>query len=835
MEDMVIVFDIESGIYTGPYKVKTETDLFNTLLPYTETGDRTEYVITDRKITVPRYVSVGYMDYKTFRRGCYEDPETAFTTPINSETFNLDEMGRDRFLSWFVSLLSTLQERNILLLAHNANYDLNGIHYAFKTETGNLLIDAVKAFLNSADKPEYIAFPESIHDDKTFQIKAYKHTMKMVDTLNLVKCGLAKMGDRASSMYGKDYHKGDEYNYDYEVKTAEDIPPTEDELRYTDRDLQLCLFAGMMAIYPFKEQLKGTGIKYDVNNFPFSATQRDTAVNDGLTMIRKLGPATQTAYRKRWQKYKDCWKDYCRNFGNPKTVDDYKLFQESAGGGVITCGEAYVNKIVKNVGSMDYTSSYPSTASDFLFPVMDNKNVWYGNISPDWFNNYVTVLRGIADEMRTGEMIINAPTIQDRYKGFLSHGFVAEVIFSDIRYHNFGRDNNGVRYWLPTLSYKRNETNIDESRTMRGKVIDEKVYRVTVNHFSLLNILCMYDIKCITLVKGFSFPMRKIPPVIYDRMESGIQNKNHAKDVKKRFEKGLLTPEQLAEETGLTYLKTASDLIDEVKHYYAQSKVPLNAMYGANYRKLLRDKREILDDGEYSLVDGEYDPESNLSYPCGVFIACYGQFKIIHAMLWAIKRKLPIIYVHTDSLKIQGLTAELVDEYNTLLQYKDGKSFVKYGGIGKMDFEGVHDECVCMGNMRIVFRNDEPDKDGNHFEITMSGLNEKKAFPKYKTACMSMKDFVLTFLEDGQRYSTEDETQSGKTRTDYLYAGKHIPGIGYTMQSIVDAEFILNNPESDRQRTIIKTYERKIGPYLTAGEAIKEGVYYGPKDRKTGK
>ena len=90
-----------------------------------------------------------------------------------------------------------------------------------------------------------------------------------------------------------------------------------------------------------------------------------------------------------------------------------------------------------------------------------------------------------------------------------------------------------------------------------------------------------------------------------------------------------------------------------------------------------------------------------------------------------------------------------------------------------------------------------------------------------------MKDFICHFLDDGQKYSTEDETQSGKTRTDFVFAGLHIPGIGYTMQSLVDAEFILNNPGSIRQKTIIQTYERKIGNYQTAKENIIEGIIYG--------
>lgn len=825
MEDMVIVFDIESGVYAGQCP-QAMSSLFGDLLRNVETQDRTEYHITSRKITVPRYVSIGYMPYTVFRSGCYEDPEQAFTWDLHRETFLLDENGRFDFLNWFTELLQSLSERSILILAHNANYDVNGIHYACKYDDGNYLVDIVKNFLQSTPKSEFTAFPESIHDDKTFQIKAGKHCLRMIDTVNLVKCGLARMGERASAMFGKDYNKGDQYDYDYQITGPEDIPPTEEEEQYTDRDLQLCLFAGMMAIYPYKEALKGIGQKYTVSTFPFSATQRDTAVNDGLTFLRQHGEKTVKEYSVIYNRYKKSWKDYCKTFGNPKTKDQYLMFQRSAGGGVIACNECYVNKVVKNVGSMDFGSSYPSTASDYLYPVMDEKSPWYGELKPEWFNNYLVILRQIATEMRTGKMPIESRTIQKKYRNFLSNGFVCDVVLHRIKYHNFGKDSNGVRYWVPTLSYKKENGNSDDTRTMRGKVIEEKIYYTTVNHFSLLNILCMYDVESVELLSGFSFPMREIPKVIYNRMESGIQAKNRAKTLKKQYEKGEITVDQFADLTGLEYVRKCEDIMGEIKTYYAQSKVPLNAMYGANYRKLIRDKRVILDNGEYSLTDGDYDPESNLSYPCGVFIACYGQFKIIHALLWAYAHKLPVIYVHTDSIKIQGLTAELVEDYNRLVKAPDQKSFQKYGGIGLMDFEGSHDECICMGNMRIVFRNDLPDKDGNHFEITMSGLNEKKAFPKKKIKDMTMKDFICHFLDDGQKYSTEDETQSGKTRTDFVLAGLHIPGIGYTMQSIVDAEFILNNPESIRQKTIIQTYERKIGNYQTAKENIMEGIVY---------
>ena len=124
-------------------------------------------------------------------------------------------------------------------------------------------------------KGTYTAFPENKHEDKTFDIKL-QHHIRLIDTVNLSPVGcrsLAQYGRRASAMYHKAYYKGDTYNYDYVIRTGFDIPPTYREIRYTKRDLQLCLYAAMINIYTYRKQLWGRGCYYYATDFPFSATQ----------------------------------------------------------------------------------------------------------------------------------------------------------------------------------------------------------------------------------------------------------------------------------------------------------------------------------------------------------------------------------------------------------------------------------------------------------------------------------------------------------------------------------------------------------------------------------
>lgn len=839
--DLVCVFDIESGIYKGDMSDLEIPEsrlqkVLNRILKYYDN----EYLLLDnKKLTLPRYVSVGLMPWDTFSRGCYEDPELAFLYKMDRYDFLLTEKGVDEFLVFWKDLLEhTANDGNVLLLAHNANYDVNGILCACKGENGNRLVNLTRSYLEEYNG-KYTAFPESVHDDKTFDIQLGKNHIRLIDTMNLSPTGcksLAKWGDRASAMWKKDYHKGDTYNYDYQIHSPADIPPTAEEIHYTDRDLQLCLFAGMMSIYNYRQQLDGRGSKYRATDFPFSATQRDKAVNDGLTIQMEYPNAKKSEWKKKYQILQKKFKSWCQRWGNAKDAETYELFHKASTGGIITCNESYVNRIVEDVGSMDLGSSYPSCAGDFLFPVIDEESGYAHPMNEEMFQSYMdSILIPLSKKLRTGTLIMDSPCVNSAYNIGMRVGFTCHLRFKNIRYHNFGKDSNGKKYWLPVLPYKDfgNDVNNDEWKTMRGKALEHENMEYYCTHIGLLIILAFYDYDSIEFLDGYSYPMKMINPIIHSRFKSGLIGKQRAKQIRKALEKGEMSDEDMIKETGLSYLKGQDHdtMKSELQAWYNASKVPVNAMYGANYRKLIREKRVIREDGTYTLDDGDYDPATAVAYPTGLYIAIYGQLKIAHAILWAISKKLPLLYVHTDSLKIQGLTKELVEEYNQLIKAPTWKrngepvSFQETFGIGKMDYEGSHDLAILMGNMRII----SWDKEGG-YSITMSGLNEAKAFPRKVIEHMPFTEFVSTYLRDGKRYAVDSDTASGKMITDFGSADLHIDGIGYTMQSLVDAEFVLNNPESIRQRIIESVYNELVGEYHSAEYYAERGeIIHGNK------
>lgn len=843
--DLVCVFDIESGIYTGKLDGLEipETRLEKVINRLLKLYDFEYLVCDNRKLTLPRYVSVGLMPWDTFSRGCYDDPELAFLYKMDRYDFLLSEDGIDTFLEFFRDLLDHVAtEGNILLLAHNADYDRNGILHACKSEHGNRLVNLARQYIADYDG-SYTAFPESKNDDKTFDLKLGKNHMRLIDTMNLSPTGcksLAKWGERASAMYKKDYRKGDSYDYDYEIKTPEDIPPKPDEIRYTDRDLQLCLFAGMMSIYNYRKQLAGRGEKYRASDFPFSATQRDKAVNDGLNIQMTYPDGNKSLWKKQYRLTQKKFKDWCDRWGNAKDIETYTLFHKSSTGGIITCNESYINKIVEDVGSMDLGSSYPSCAGDFLYPVLDNAKGYCHKMTEEMFRPYFDgILKPLSQELRSGKLVINSPCINNDYNIGLRIGFVCKVRFRKFRYHQFGKDSNGEKYWLPILPYKDfgERVNREDWKTMRGKALEHDEMEYYCTHIGLLIIMAFYDFDSVELLDGFCYEMKMIHPIIHGRFRAGLIGKQRAKQIRKAWEKGEMSDEDMIKETGLSYLKGQDHdtMKSELQAWYNASKVPVNAMYGANYRKLIRDQRIVLDDGTMDTIEGSYDPATAVAYPTGLYIAIYGQLKIAHAILWAISKKLPLLYVHTDSLKIQGLTPELVEEYNQLIQTpkweRNGEpvSFQKTFGIGKMDYEGSHDLAILVGNMRIVCW----DKEGG-YSITMSGLNEKKAFPKEMIENLPFPEFVATYLRDGKRYAVDTDTASGKMITDYTGAGLYIKGFGYTMQSLIDAEFVLNNPDSIRQTIIEAVYNELVGEYHSAEYYAERGyIIHGNKQKES--
>ena len=824
-QDLVIVFDIESGVYDGPTDqiTLTDTPVETALMRILRMYNYDTIVRDDKKITLPRYVSVGIMPWDTFQRGCYSDPELAFRYKMDYYVFLLSEHGGDRFLDFWRDVLDHVVNRgSILLLGHNANYDINGILNACRSQTGNRLVDLNRSWLEEY-KGQYMAFPESIHDDKTFDLHFGTHHLRMIDTLNLSPghCRTLKQyGIRASSMYKKNYRKGDQYDYDYRIRTATDILPTRREYKYTQRDLQLCVFAAMMAVYQYRAPLEGRGSRYRIADFPFSATQRDKAVNDGLTVLMRFPGATKTKRKEEFRKIQKGFKLWCERWGNVHDVDTYLMLQHSATGGIISCNESYVNKPVEDVGSMDLSSSYPACAGDFWYPRIEENGYYTGPLPEDVFRDLLaSTILPLSKELRSGKLVLDDLAVNHKYRIGMSIGFCCKLRFHNIIYHDFGTDSNGLQYWLPVLTYKDFEEGVNREQlaTMRGKVIDNEQLEYYCTHIGLCIILAFYDVECIEYLGGYSYEMCAINRTIHDRFKAGLIGKQKAKQIRKDWEKHRITDDDMIAETGLAYLigQDEETIRDELQAYYDSSKVPLNAMYGSSYRRLLREQRVILENGDYELTDGEYSPAISVAYPTGLYIAIYGQLKIAHAILWAISKRLPILYVHTDSLKIQGLTPELVAEYNELIKepadQRDGEpvSFRSYG-IGLMDYEGSHDLGIVIGNMRIVTW----DRDSG-YHITMSGLNEQKAFPRKKIRNMDFFDFCQRYLTDGQKYSLESDTQSGKTITDYSLAGLYVPGIGYSMQSILDAEFILNNPASPRQANIVSVYDTVVGDYHT--------------------
>lgn len=819
--DLVVAFDIESGVWGGP------TDHLRMALPWEESIAYQRYnrwndrqIVLSDKITIPRYVSVALIPWETFARGCYQDPELAFRYRCDLYHFNLSERGSDHFLSFWHDLLQyCAEDGNILLLAHNANYDVNGILNACRSDTGNRLIDMTREFLE-AQKGTYTAFPESVHDDKTFDIQIAKHHIRLVDTMNLSPVGcksLAQYGRRASAMYHKAYYKLDTYDYDVKIRSGYDIPPTYREIKYTKRDLQLCLFAAMINIYTYRKQLWGRGQNYGATDFPFSATQRDRDINDGLYLQTHHPDWNRSQLKKEFRARKKRFKSWCQRWGNPATVDVYELFHRAGTGGIISVNESYVGRPVENVGSMDLSSSYPACAGDFWYPRIEEDGDYTGPLSDNIFRRLLeSVIVPLSDELRSGQMPLDDFSVNHRFHVGMRLGFVCKLKLHGVEFRDFGTDSNGNLYWIPTLPWKPLEDNQGHEYTLRDKILTAPELTYHFSHITLMIFLAFYSVESIEFLDGYVFEMRRIHPIIHDRFEAGLIGKQRAKQIRKEWESGQISDDDMIEQTGLQHLRGQdhASIKDELKAYYGASKVPLNAMYGSNYRKILRDKRLIIND-EYRLGPGDYDPATTSAYPTGMYIAAYGQLKIAHAMFWAIRKRLPILYVHTDSLKIQDLTPELVAEYNELIKNPGEGSFRDYG-IGMMDYEGSHDMAVVLGNMRIVCW----DKDKG-LDITMSGLNEQKAFPRSVVGKMDFFEFVEQFLNDGHRYAPDEETASGKTSTDYRTAGIHIPGIGWSMQSIMDSEFVLNKPDSDRQRIIMAMVKGIFGEYHDAAYYAK--------------
>lgn len=449
----------------------------------------------------------------------------------------------------------------------------------------------------------------------------------------------------------------------------------------------------------------------------------------GLTNL----PITKTGYVRQYCK-KNCLylpNTHKRNMKYFKRIheltisnmNEFNLLQRAFQGGFTHANAHYVGEVCEEVGSYDFTSSYPYVMVSEKFPMS----------------------RGVKVDLTTKE---------DFFVYMNDYLCVFDICFTNIICKETNENPLSVsKCWK--------KSNVVENN---GRVVSADMVMTSITNIDYHTLSMFYTWDSITISNLYVYTKNYLPTELVTCILELYEKKTVLKDV---------------EGQEIEYLKS-KEMINSV--YGMSVTNPLRDEYlfdGANWETVESNPVELFDMLE------QHNNSNNrfLYYIWGIFVTAYARrnlFTGIHSC------QDDYIYSDTDSIKVfnHEQHKEYFDTYNKMVELKL-KTACNYHGIdfekvqpktkegkvkrlGVWDFEGVYTHFKTLGAKRYMIHKDKAIKiNGVYYpiSITVSGVNKYKAVPYLLD--ISGGDIMKAFdkFEDGLHIPPE---KSGKNLHTYI-------------------------------------------------------------------
>ena len=581
-----------------------------------------------------------------------------WTCNINGITF----IGRtwDQFTQLLDIVSETFQlikfNRRLLMYVHNLEYE-----FQFMRKW----IAWYDVFADKKRTPLYAVTNNGIEFRCSYRLSGY---------------GLAKLGEELST-YKTSKMVGD---LDYSLLRTPMTPMTEKEMKYCTQDTKV-------VVCYIQEEIERQG---DISRIPYTKTGyvRRYCMNaclgydDDVSRLKAL-------------KYGDIMHSLTL------TYDQYQLCKLGFQGGFTHANANYVNTVQENVGSIDFTSSYPFTMMAQYFPMS----------SP--------MERNVTD-----------------YASFM-HYIANYCCLFTITFHNIKASN--------TI-----ENPISSSRCLRlegehinnGRVIDAKELTTVITELDFDIYRMFYTWESISIGKFLTFYKGYLPTRFVKSLVKLYKDKTELKGVKGKEEEYLLSKGMLNSAYGMS----VTDIIrDELDYCQEQSADGWSVEQGTEFSQLKR-----------------YNQSHNrfLYYPWGVWVTAHARHNLFKGIM---EFGSDYIYSDTDSIKAKNMDKhqEFIKNYNFHVR-EQLQAAADYHGIpmedfepktikgvpkliGVWDFEGTYDKFKTLGAKRYLVQK------GDDIEFTVAGVKKQ-----------AIKDYMLeTYGIEGtfEAFTRELEIPKGKT------------------------------------------------------------------------
>lgn len=360
------------------------------------------------------------------------------------------------------------------------------------------------------------------------------------------------------------------------------------------------------------------------------------------------------------------------------TVKEYKQLKRAFQGGFTHANPWYMGKVMKDVTSYDFTSSYPAVMVAEQFPMSTGEYVPIR--STEEFNRYLKLYCCVFD--------VEFTDLQPRVT------FDNYISFSRCWYHEDVQDSN-------------------------GRIVSAKKIRTTLTGPDFEIMKKMYTWKECRVGNFLRYPRNYLPKDFVLSVLKLYKDKTELKGVAGKEVEYLAAKEQL----NACYGMTVTDPVRPEIVFSDETGWP-----------------EELPEPDVEKCIKEYNESKNrfLAYPWGVFVTAFARYNLFTGIY---ECRSDYIYADTDSVKIMNAAAHkpYIDKYNQYItrristaltaqgidpemaapKTKDGK--VK--PLGVWDFDGHYDRFKTLGAKRYMVESD------GIVNITVSGLNKHDAVP----------------------------------------------------------------------------------------------------------
>ena len=363
------------------------------------------------------------------------------------------------------------------------------------------------------------------------------------------------------------------------------------------------------------------------------------------------------------------WKRYVSKLTpNAETfIDLVKCFA----GGYTHANAYFSNKLLTDVKSVDFTSSYP----------------------------YVMLSEKFPSGIFVKENNFNIEDID------YNRAYILKLKFKNIR------SICAMNY----ISLYKAGSSVVNVNVDNGRIYSADELTITITEQDYYIISNTYEFESVEVLECKSTTKKYLPKSFLEFIIKLYKDKN---DLKKQL--------AMMDEDDVKYAK--------VKEMYDLSKAYLNSLYGMCVTNYISDeitftdswqKRELTyEDIENKLQEQVDKCNVLLPYAWGVWITAYAR-KNLWLGIMLINED--VVYTDTDSIKYLGNYDYVVEEYNKIVEEKlldmtrhFGFNYDDIDGIGKFDIDGHYKEFKTLGAKKYCYRNQN-----DIIHITVSGVNKK--------------------------------------------------------------------------------------------------------------